>query len=201
MLSFYISGSPRFVFLNPLSLAPDDSRSVLAVKGSLRRFAPWTAAGRSGRRGCLRGKGDGWAWLSGFSGPCLPGRREPFDVRVTPRLSNVGCTPSGVSVLLGQSLPVRPDLVLDAFAGWISSDVQDDALASLVDECKLHKRAVSQRPDTELVFKGLGVAKRNCRRDSIGDSFLQRRPRGGHPGAAPGRDAHHHNPAPDRKHN
>ena len=45
-----------------------------------------------------------------------------------------------VSVLLGQSL-ARPDLVLDAFAGWISGDVQDDALASLVDECKLHKRA------------------------------------------------------------
>ena len=94
-----------------------------------------------------------------------------------------------VSVLLGQSL-ARPDLVLDAFAGWISSDVQkDDALASLVDECSLHKGVVSQRPDSELVFKGLGVAKRNCRRDSIGDSFLQRRPRGGHPGAAPGRDA------------
>ena len=82
-----------------------------------------------------------------------------------------------------------PIWFLDAFAGWISSDVQDDALASLVDECKLHKRAVSQRPDSELVFKGLGVAKRYCRRDSIGDSFLQRRPRGGHPGAAPGRDA------------
>ena len=54
MLSFYVSGSPGFVFLNPLSLATDDCRSVLAVKGSLRRFAPWTAAGRSGRRGCLR---------------------------------------------------------------------------------------------------------------------------------------------------
>ena len=75
MLSFHVSGSPGFVFLNPLSLATDDCRSVLAVKGPLRRFAPWTAAGRSGRRGYLRGKGDGWAWLSGFSGPCLPGRR------------------------------------------------------------------------------------------------------------------------------
>ena len=31
----------------PFPLALDDSRSVLAVKGSLRRFAPWTAAGRS----------------------------------------------------------------------------------------------------------------------------------------------------------
>ena len=105
-----------------------------------------------------------------------------------------------VSVLLGQSLAC-PDLVLDAFAGWISSDVQDDALASLVDECKLHKRAVSQRPDTELVFKGLGVAKRYCRRDSIGDSFfnavrepvIQALRREGTP--------HHHNPAPDGKHN
>ena len=33
---------------SPFPLALDDSRSVLAVKGSLRRFAPWTAAGRSG---------------------------------------------------------------------------------------------------------------------------------------------------------
>ena len=81
----------------------------------------------------------------------------------------------------------------------ISSDVQDDALASLVDECKLHKRAVSQRPDTELVFKGLVVAKRNCRRDSIGDSFLQRRPRAGHPGAAPGWDAAPPQPRPGWK--
>ena len=29
----------------PFSLALDDFRSVLAVKGSLRRFAPWTAPG------------------------------------------------------------------------------------------------------------------------------------------------------------
>ena len=43
MLSFYVSGLPGFVFLNPLSLATDDGRSVLAVKGSLRRFAPLTA--------------------------------------------------------------------------------------------------------------------------------------------------------------
>ena len=55
----YVSGSPRFVFLNPLSLATDDSRSVLAVKGSLRRFAPWTAAGRSGETRCSRGERGG----------------------------------------------------------------------------------------------------------------------------------------------
>ena len=32
MLSFYVSGSPGFVFLNPFFLATDDCRSVLAVK-------------------------------------------------------------------------------------------------------------------------------------------------------------------------
>ena len=83
-------GSPGFVFLNPLSLATDDCRSVLAVKGSLRRFAPWTAAGRSGRRGCLRGKGD----VPASAGPDQRVRtsnprlefdcRHGFDVRVTP---------------------------------------------------------------------------------------------------------------------
>ena len=57
MLSFYVSGSPGFVFLNPLSLATDDCRSVLAVKGSLRRFAPWTAAGRSEGMAVYEGKG------------------------------------------------------------------------------------------------------------------------------------------------
>ena len=168
MLSFHVSGSPHFVFLNPLSLAADDCGSVLAGKGPPRRFAPWTAAGRSGRRGCLRGKGDGWAWLSGFSGPCLPGRRKPFGH--TSRLSRSGG--SGASL----RLPVCPDLVLDAFAGWISSDVQDDALASLVDECKLHKRTVSQPFGPGRIFKDLGVAKRYCRINVISDRFLQRRP-------------------------
>ena len=53
----------------PFPLALDDSRSVLAVKGSLRRFAPWTAAGRS--------EGGGWSWLLGC-GPCERAGREPF---------------------------------------------------------------------------------------------------------------------------
>ena len=36
----------------------DGSRSVLAVKGLLRRFAPWTAAGRSEEDVCVyEGKG------------------------------------------------------------------------------------------------------------------------------------------------
>ena len=123
--------------------------------------------------------------------------RHGFDVRVTPR-DNVACRERELRTAWAKP-SACPDLVLDAFAGWISSDVQDDALASLVDECKLHKRAVSQRPDTELVFKGLGVAKRYCRRDSIGDSFLQRRPRAGHPGAPPGSDAPPPQPRPGWK--
>ena len=36
----------------PFPLALDDSRSVLDVKGSLRRFTTWTAAGRSEGDGC-----------------------------------------------------------------------------------------------------------------------------------------------------
>ena len=42
---------------NPFPLALHLSRSVLAVKGSLRRFAPWTAPGRSERRAAYEGKG------------------------------------------------------------------------------------------------------------------------------------------------
>ena len=56
----------------PFSLALDDSRSVLAVKGSLRRFAPWTAAGRSEGMAVYEEKGGlvfrfypfkGWFWF------------------------------------------------------------------------------------------------------------------------------------------
>ena len=43
-----------------LSLTANRSRSVLAVKGSLRRFAPWTAPGRSeGGDAVHEGKGGG----------------------------------------------------------------------------------------------------------------------------------------------
>ena len=41
----------------PFPLALDDPGSVLAVKGSLRRFAPWTAPGRSEKRAAYEGKG------------------------------------------------------------------------------------------------------------------------------------------------
>ena len=37
------------------------SRSVLAVKGSLRRFAPWTAPGRSGEKRCFTREKGGTA--------------------------------------------------------------------------------------------------------------------------------------------
>ena len=48
---------PSPSLLNPLFLALDDSRSVLAVKGTLRRFAPWTAPGRSEGMAVYEGKG------------------------------------------------------------------------------------------------------------------------------------------------
>ena len=38
-------------------LVADDSRAVLAVKGTLRRFAPWTAAGRSEGMAVYEGNG------------------------------------------------------------------------------------------------------------------------------------------------
>ena len=41
----------------PFPLALDDSGSVLAVKGSLRRFAPWTAPVRSEGMTVYEGKG------------------------------------------------------------------------------------------------------------------------------------------------
>ena len=43
----------------PFPLALHCVGSVLAVKGSLRRFAPWTAPGRSERRAAYEGKGGG----------------------------------------------------------------------------------------------------------------------------------------------
>ena len=45
----------------PFPLALDDPGSILAVKGPLRRFAPWTAPGRSERRAAYEGKGGGRA--------------------------------------------------------------------------------------------------------------------------------------------
>ena len=44
----------------PFPLALHRVESVLAVKGTLRRFAPWTAPGRSERRAAYEGKGGLW---------------------------------------------------------------------------------------------------------------------------------------------
>ena len=51
----------------PFPLALHRSRSVLAVKGSLRRFAPWTAPGRSEGRRCSRGERRGSGRVDGPS--------------------------------------------------------------------------------------------------------------------------------------
>ena len=49
--------SNHFYSRAPFPLALDDPGSVLAVKGSLRRFAPWTAPGRSEGMTVYKGKG------------------------------------------------------------------------------------------------------------------------------------------------
>ena len=62
----------------PFPLALHCVGSVLAVKGSLRRFAPWTAPGRSERRAAYEGKGGLWVravWT---------GRKVPFRPYWTP---------------------------------------------------------------------------------------------------------------------
>ena len=62
----------------PFPLSLDDFRSVLAVKGSLRRFAPWTAPGRSEGKRCLQGeRGVVGLRVCGFRAVERAGR-EPF---------------------------------------------------------------------------------------------------------------------------
>ena len=70
----------------PFPLALDDPGSVLAVKGSLRRFAPWTAPGRSEGMTVYEGKG----WVRAV----WTGRKEPFGhtrrLEPQPRVSPAG---------------------------------------------------------------------------------------------------------------
>ena len=56
----------------PFPLALDDFGSVLAVKGLLRRFAPWTAPGRSEGMAVYEGE------RGGISGRACRAEREPF---------------------------------------------------------------------------------------------------------------------------
>ena len=65
--------TPRRCKNYPFPLALHCAGSVLAVKGPLRRFAPWTAPGRSEGLGCLRGKrGLGFRAVSGPKGNFRP---------------------------------------------------------------------------------------------------------------------------------
>ena len=75
--------------------ALDDPGSVLAVKGTLRRFAPWTAASRSGGRRYLRGKEGGWSWLSGCFGPCGRAERNLSDIPDALGRSRGALSPAG----------------------------------------------------------------------------------------------------------
>ena len=59
--SRHLSQAPPLGLQPPLSLSAGLYGPVLAVKGSLRRFAPWTAPGRSERRAAYEGKGGGRA--------------------------------------------------------------------------------------------------------------------------------------------
>ena len=68
----------------PFPLALHRAGSVLAVKGSLRRFAPWTAAGRSERRAAYEGKGgdravgrEGDLRILSFTKRTAPGPNTP----------------------------------------------------------------------------------------------------------------------------
>ena len=64
------------------SLALDDSRSVLAVKGSLRRFAPLTAPGRCEGMTVYEGKGGVWISASDFIS-----RHEKWQLETRPYFS------------------------------------------------------------------------------------------------------------------
>ena len=52
------SGAPLSLLrVSPISLSLEDPGSFLAIKGMLRRFAPWTVPGRSEGMAVYEGKG------------------------------------------------------------------------------------------------------------------------------------------------
>ena len=67
--SRHLSQAPPLGLQPPLSLSAGLYGPVLAVKGSLRRFAPWTAPGRSERRAAYEGKGGGGPSDAGSANP------------------------------------------------------------------------------------------------------------------------------------
>ena len=63
----------------------------------------------------------------------------------------------------------RPELLAGRTWGWAVYEGKGGNRQGWT----LHKRAITQRSERGLFFKGLGVAKRYCTIDSIGDSFVQ----------------------------
>ena len=134
----------------------------------------------------------------GCSAPCRAGLA--FEVALISRPSRaVVDAPAAAVGATGRDFAIRCGGFSTLMSNWSMRTKLGEANVSSSVAGGLQKRAVSQRPDTELFLKGLGVAKRYCRRDSIGDSFLHRRPRAGHPGAPPGRDAPPPQPRPGWK--
>ena len=90
----------------PFSLALHRVGSGLAVKGSLRRFAPWTAPGRSERRAAYEGKGEvravgregELAHDKGYYHSCLGGHAE----------SQLSAIPDALSRSRGALSPAEP---------------------------------------------------------------------------------------------
>ena len=196
----------RFRLLEPPFPRPDDCRSVLAVKGSLRRFAPWTAAGRSGRRGCLRGKGDGWA----SAGPDQRVRtsnprlefdcRHGFDVRVTPPPATTRVYCGASPYCLGKASRA-PIWFLTRSPGGYPAMSQMTLLRPWSTSASCTKERFRNDPTANWFSRAWGL--RNgiageiqlaivfC--NAVREPVIQALRREGTP--------HHHNPAPDGKHN
>ena len=123
----------------PFYLASHDSRSVLAVKGPLCRFAPWTAPGRSEGDSCLRGKKGGWAGLAGPKGTF------PDDDHVSlPRRLEEGGEPRAVLTLSGRLVHV--DRVV-ADAGLAQSiPLQVEALGTVPPSISARSRSALASP-------------------------------------------------------
>ena len=71
--------------LVPFPSPLDDPRSVLAVKGPLRRFAPWTAPGRSEGMAVYEGKGGMQISASYFTESVVTGLRVGQCAATAPR--------------------------------------------------------------------------------------------------------------------
>ena len=97
----------------PFPLALDDPGSVLAVKGSLRRFAPWTAPGRSEEMGVYEGKG-GCRSASDFVSHLIsldsiaPRPKPGHSGRACRAEGNLSAIPAAWAVVEGAESPAGP---------------------------------------------------------------------------------------------